>query len=276
MRKLLGSIFALAFAATTAHAAAHAAAPSAPGVSLNWDRCFGDGSVQYRNFACDVNTGSDRMVGSFELTSPMPAVTGLEIVLEVGTVAAVPQWWLFTAPGGVIGCRGSALGAGFTVPAGANACTDWAGGLGAGGLAGYRSDLSNPTRRHVAVAEAVLVPVDLTAGQEYFAFTLNLQHTKSTGAGSCAGCLDPAVIFLSSVNVVPATGRSTLLTGGANYTGSQWVSWQMGYPSNIFHGCGHITPDGRCALPYADFIVVPYSVTPTQNSTWGQVKSLYR
>lgn len=72
---------------------AHAAAPTAPGVNLRWDQCYADGGAQYKNFACDVNTGSERMVGSFELASDVLGVSGIEIHLNVGTSgAALPLW----------------------------------------------------------------------------------------------------------------------------------------------------------------------------------------
>ena len=271
MRRLLTTLIALALGAATSHAGT-----SAPGVSLNWDRCFGDGSVQYKDFACDVNTGSDRMVGTFELSSDNPGVTGLEIVLDFKSATGVPTWWTTNAPGGTSGCRGLALTAQLVPPAGAVACSDWAGGQGAGGIAAFRVDNSySPVHGRLILGSAVPSPVDLVAHQEYFAFTVVVSHAKTVGTGSCAGCLEPMVFFLSSVNVVNGNTGSTLLNRGANYLGSQWISWQRGYASNIGFFCSH-NPFGECLGPYVEWTTVPYSVTPTRNSTWGQVKSLYR
>ncbi len=273
MRRAFGLILALALAATTTRAAT-----SAPGVSLNWDRCFGDGSVQYKQFACDRNLGSDRLVGTFELAQDFASVTGFEIRMDVGSLSnPLPAWWRVNFAGS---CRPTGLTASLLPPAGSIACADWAGGQAGGGIAAYQLDTFNLDRARIVVGTAVPAPVDLFAGQEYFMFSLNLTHAKTTGTGACAGCTDPVVMFLSSVNVVPWTGPSLILNRGANYSGSQWVSWQNGYPTNVVLPpvCefNPIIPS-HCALNQTTFFtVLPYSVTPTRNSTWGQVKSLYR
>ena len=96
------------------------------------------------------------------------------------------------------------------------------------------------------------------------------------GTGSCAGCQTPAVIFLSSIKITtPVPSADIKLTQGANWSGSPWVSWQMGYPLNITRGCGMFL-NGNCAFPYTRYDVVTYDATPTRTSTWGQVKALYR
>ena len=113
------------------------------------------------------------------------------------------------------------------------------------------------------------------AGQELFVFRLRISHAKTVGTGACGGCLEPVTIFLSAVRIVPGTAPNLTLTQGANYSGSQWVSWQQGYPVNIQHRCSGGAPL-FCFFPYTSFDCVPYSPTPSRNSTWGQVKSLYR
>src|SRR5262249_19873423 len=62
-----------------------APAGAAEGVNLRWDQCFGDGGAQFRDFACDTNAGSERIVGSFALATDMPNVSGLELHLHVGS-----------------------------------------------------------------------------------------------------------------------------------------------------------------------------------------------
>ena len=273
MRRVLTTMIALALAATTAHAGT-----SAPGVSLNWDRCFGDGSVQYKQFACDANVGSDRLVGTFELAQDFAGVTGIEIGMDVGSLSnPLPAWWRVNFAGS---CRTSGLTTTLAPPPGSIACTDWAGGQAAGGIAAYQIDTFSPNRARLRLGTAVPAPIDLFAGQEYFQFTLNLGRSKTTGTGACAGCTDPVVIFLTSARLTPTTGPSLILNRGANYSGSQWVSWQNGYPTNVVLPpvCefNPIIPN-HCALNQTTFFtVLPYSVTPTRNSTWGQVKSLYR
>jgi hypothetical protein len=256
---------------------AHAAATSPPGVNLRWDQCYGDGGVQYKQFACDTNTGSDQLVGSFELASGIPGVTGLEITMDIGSAsAAFPAWWALVSAGS---CRGAALSANSSLSPAAVSCVDWANGQEAGGIAAYNiyTVAANRARLIMGFAVAAANAPDLVPGQEYFAFNVLLRHTKTVGTGACAGCLEPMCIFFSGVNVVPGTNPSIRLRYGANYSGSQWVSWQQGYPLNIQHNCGGMTGGGIfCQYLQTTFDVVPYSPTSARGSTWGQVKALYR
>src|SRR5207245_249894 len=59
----------LAISATVASAAA--------GVNIRWDNCFGEGTgAPNKSFACDVNTGSSRLVFSFVLGGDLLQVDG--------------------------------------------------------------------------------------------------------------------------------------------------------------------------------------------------------
>jgi hypothetical protein len=131
-------------------------------------------------------------------------------------------------------------------------------------------------RRQLAFARSFALAT-LSPGQEYFAFSLTINHAKTVGTGSCAGCDVPAVVYLSAIAIYDGEPCEILLTNGANWSGSQWVSWQQGYPTDIVRGCGLSGPlCNKCAFPNARLVVVPYDVTPTRHSNWGKVKSLYR
>lgn len=273
MRHPLLPLLALALLASPA-----AAGTSPPGVNLNWDRCFGDGSVQYKQFACDTNTGSERLVGSFELAQDWPGVTGIEITLDLGSLSdPLPAWWRFFNAGS---CRQTALTAVLVPPTGAAACVDWAQGEAAGGVAGYQTSVYGNNRMRLKLGTAVAIPHDLFAGQEYFQFTLNIAHARTVGTGACSGCTDPVVIFLSLSKVVAGLSGMQLLNRGANDTGSQWVSWQNGYPANVTlpEVCvpGSIPPDHCLLNQETQFSVVPYPATPARTSTWGALKARYR
>jgi hypothetical protein len=101
--------------------------------------------------------------------------------------------------------------------------------------------------------------VSLGAGQEYFGFVLRIDSQKTVGTGACPGCDVPACIVLSSVNLVmespPASQR---LSGPANLTDSDFVTWQGG---------GAPTGGGVTGCPAA---------TPARRATWGSVRALYR
>jgi hypothetical protein len=119
-------------------------------------------------------------------------------------------------------------------------------------------------------------PADLVAGQEYFFFNLIITHAKTVGTGACGGCLQPACIFLSAADLLFPTANNVKLDRGANFSGSQWVSWQRGYPRNILQTCQATGGGIFCLDPSTYFDVVPYSPTPARTSTWGAVKALYR
>jgi len=265
--------------AFTLLAGAASAATSPPGVNLRWDQCYGDGGVWNKSFACDTNTGSDRMVASFELASDFPEpVAGLEVTMDLASTISLPAWWQVKNIGS---CRQNSLVASPLLPPGSVNCVDWANGQALGGISAYNIGAFGFGPKYVHMVMAFAVPASalatLHAGQEYFAFQVVINHAKTVGAGSCAGCSVPAVTFFSSLRITTSTPSSEmLLTRAANWSGSQYVSWQNGYPIDVIHDCGMHTGLFSCAFPYTKFNVVPYDVTNARPSTWGQVKSLYR
>ncbi len=110
------------------------ATAAAPGVNLRWDHCAGDGGTQNKDFACDVNTGLDRVVGSFVLDSGFTGLNGFYAHLHIASVnPGLPTWWSFNGAG-VFGCRGNAVSTESTPPAGSVSCLDWSAGAGGGGV----------------------------------------------------------------------------------------------------------------------------------------------
>jgi hypothetical protein len=174
-------------------------------------------------------------------------------------------------------CRQFALASQFTVPAGAQNCVDWAGGQASGGLGAYILNTQGQNHARIRISSAAPSPpgAALFAGQEYFAFSLTISHAKTVGTGACAGCLEPVVIFLSTVEVTSPSAPNVWLTHGANWSGSMWVSWQHGYPINVYPTCA-TTGSPACLAKNTNFDVVPYSTTPVHTGTWGAVKALYR
>ena len=237
------------------------AANAAPGLNLRWNSCFGDAGTSNRSNACISTLGSaGTLVGSFELAAAgVLGVTGVEIVMDLASAgAALPAWWTFNAPGGTIGCRGTALGVNPTISGAAANCFDWAAGQGAGGLAAYRvGQFYGPSTARIVAGFAVAAPVDVPGAAEMFAFNAGISMAKTVGTGLCAGCLTPVCIVLNSINVVPGTAASTFLGGPANGPGSNVATWQggAGVSSTLGGGCP--------------------AATPTRNTTWGSVKSLY-
>lgn len=254
------------------------AGTSAPGVNLRWDQCYGDGGVWNKNFACDTNSGTDHMVASFELADDYPQVSGFTGNFDLAAeTATLPAWWDFKNAGT---CRQISLSMGFTAPGISAACPDWSNGQAAGGMGAYNVG-NGPNKRRITFAIAVpqTALADLHGGQEYFLARLSINHSKTTGTGACAGCLTPVCIAFSGVIITTPTGTSQTdlrLFRGANYAGSQYVTWQNGYPLNIIHSCTAFSFPSLCSGPRTDFTCVLTTPTNSHGSTWGAVKALYR
>ncbi len=238
-----------------------ASSAMAAGLNLRWQNCFGDGGTADRTSACGSNLGNaGTLVGSFVIDSDVLGVTGVECVLDVlAAGGTLPAWWDYSAPGGTVGCRGTAISANAAISGSAVNCFDWAGGVAAGGLAAYRSTddqsidpASRPAHKRIIIGFAVAAATDVAAGPgaEYFAFNTVISNAKTTGAGNCAGCATTACIVFNSINIVSGTTGSVVV-GAGTAAGSNFATWQGGAGAN-------------CAL------------VPTKNTTWGQVKSLYR
>ena len=85
------------------------------GAGLRWESCFADAASRFlKVFACDTNTGTDRLIGSFRINAEtMQDVTGNEIVVDLFTGTfpypsepSLPEWWMFRNAGS---CRQNAL-----------------------------------------------------------------------------------------------------------------------------------------------------------------------
>jgi hypothetical protein len=239
---------------------------AAEGVNLAWNHCLGEGTgVQNVAFACDNNTGSHVMIGSFVLGHDLAAVIGAEVVIDLAAASpSLPAWWMFRNVGS---CRQSSMSANFVEDATDVVCQDWAGGAAAGGLASYctiagecvdHPTTANVARVKVGSAVAPQNAVDLVAGIEYFDFNLLINNQHTVGTGSCAGCETPVCIVLNSIRVVPEgdIGSRTLTTPIA--PGTNFVTWQGG------------------GVPVVGGVAGCPAVTAAHGSTWGAVKSLYR
>lgn len=231
-----------------------APAAAAPGVSLRWWSCFPDTASRiHRSFACDTNAGFELLVGSFQVSEIMPEVTGLEIVVDLGTGqywppqpgGPLPEWWEFRNPGT---CRMTALSMNFSSNPEKEACPDWSGGIAVGGIAAYRVGHAGEGTARILAAAAVPMSAAafLTPDVEYFSFNLSIRHDKTVGSDACPGCEIPISLILNAVKLTtPVPANDRWLSGPVNGTDSYFAIWSP-------------------------------SVVPVAKTTWGAVKSLYR
>ena len=240
-----------------------AVASAAGGVNVRWNDCLGDGGVPDRVFACDRNSGTNLLDGSFVLGADLAQVSGLEIVVDIATAGPVlPAWWQFKNAGT---CRQASLNMSPTANPFSVACVDWTQGSAAGGTAAYTVGSFGPSTARIVAGFGLptVLYADLVANQEYFAFNGRLDNAKTVGTGACDGCTTPACIVCTYVRVVtpPVAGqpsRDVNLSGPTNNTDSNFVTWQggAGVSSSLGQGCP--------------------AATPTQLTTWSRVKTLYR
>ena len=224
-----------------------ASVASAQGLNLAWNDCAGPIN---KAFACASNAGTNIMTGSYFAPDGVNQLSGNEVVIDLQSAGAVlPAWWLVRGTGQ---CRNGALTA--NVGQVTTCENDFWAGNGAGGIGAYNVGFSGaPNRARLVMAFAV--PADfigpVPSGVETYAFTVQVNNTKSTGTGACAGCNEAVCIVLNSINLTQPVGVGDFkVTNSAQHN---YVTWQGGVVS------------GGCP-----------AATPTKNATWGSVKSLYR
>jgi hypothetical protein len=108
------------------------------------------------------------------------------------------------------------------------------------------------------------------AGQEHFALLIRIDHARTTGSPTCAGCAEPVCIGWGStqVTVVPGTGSNFNIIGSGTPNNGSNVTWQPGGAATTIGSC---PPNRNC-----ETYVLCQSVTPTRVPTWGSIKTLYR
>jgi hypothetical protein len=219
------------------------------GVRVTWGTvCYAENPVTLQTFACDSNT---EPVGwpftmSFMIDTPMDDFVGVEITIQgFAGVPTLPDWWKLGAGSD---CRASSLSYQSDLTAVADsACQDWTGGQ-AFQLLGYSWDTN---RAHLLAGAALDAahPFPLEANVEYYAGTITILNGMTVGDGACAGCSSGMAWSLDLIVAAGLGGRRDQLDvpmPGA----SQCLFWNA--------------PDWFMCY------------VPIRNTTWGQLKSLYR
>jgi hypothetical protein len=227
----------------------------AGGVNINWGNgCWSDGTpLNDLAFACNSNTAGSpaRMTCSFAVSQAQPEFVGIELQLEGLTEAAViPAWWQL----GAGQCRPTAIATSADFSGSPSVgCIDMWAGQASGGLAIYDWGplWGGNNRAHILVVYAVPAdtPIPLDPDVEYYSAQVRISYIKTVGSGLCAGCEVPMIWGLYSM-------KSAELT-----------QYEMLY---------EVLPEGNQCLRWQHSILPCHEPVPARNSTWGQVKSLYR
>jgi hypothetical protein len=228
----------------------------AGGVNVSWKNfCWGDeGSINNLTWACASNSNTNiRMTCSFMVDQSRTDFGGAGVYLEgMSSTPAVPDWWK-VGDADAQGCRvnGMSSYADYSVlPAdidGGVCSFAFGENTPSGGLGAMMWD---GNRMHANAAWATAADNTINAGKQYFICQFRVAATATLN-GTCTGCSTPVIWALNKVNVgyfglLDPVTLDTVIPGG-----NQCLSWQ------------NATLD--CGLP-----------VPARNTTWGQVKSLYR
>ena len=245
MKKLLTlAAAALALSATVA------SAQNLPGGSIHmgWMDCYfgGAGGVANQAFVCNTNAGAAFI--AFASVVPPTGLTqyvGSAAVFDIqSSAASLPLWWQYG------GCRlSTSLTA--AAAAGVTTCPDLTNNPQFGGI--DYNFTNNPARARLRTAYAMDAGLagPVSDAEELTVLQLSINRNRTTGTGSCAGCLTPVCIVFNSLlldQVNPSLPKGYVVSGE-----QQWLTWQGA--------------NAQVPCPAA---------TPTQSKTWGQVKSLYR
>ncbi len=218
--------------------------------------CWLENPSSAQTFACDTNEGSMTFTVSCILTQPVPDFVGFSAAVDGETWVGVnlPAWWQLSNAGA---CRATSLtvSADFTTAPRA-ACADLFGGLANGGIEAYETiryppppPLNVPPPNHLRLKVAYGLPsqVEAAAGAWFYLFRATIDHAKTVGTGACGGCLAPLTLHLEEVVAHGTVSGEVVMTKAMN----NWcLTWRGGAES-----CWYV---------------------PARNSTWGQVKGLYR
>jgi hypothetical protein len=272
MNRRIAAAFALAAALLPVVAGAQTPAAA---LRLSWDHCAGDGLVADRSFACDTNSGTDRLVTSVVVNDgERTGVMGLKARIDIRTTAQfLPPWWQVQSGqprAGQIGFRTGDLAVGVS-------CPPWYESAGAGNpLPVFSISQGNESPNSMQLMlEAVLPSGDgatWSAGQEFALFEIVILHAKSTGSGSAAGCAVPTCIGFGYLGVLHVGQQ--LVTEEYLGTAASAVTWQGAYVAGYSPYFEYVF--GGNYYLYRGNLACTTGPVPAQNRTWGVIKTLYR
>jgi hypothetical protein len=230
-------------------------APAAEGLFLTWNDCALSAVASHDlSWACDANTGEQRLYCAFRLSAPVDSVLGFELVVDIQHSApSLPDWWRLAAGG----CRWGQLGAGLDFRAHAD-CADFSLGRAAGGVLGYyvTEPRGGDDQARIKVAGSWLPGLGYATLDDtgvYYAARIVLGNGRTTGEGACAGCALPACLVFNCLWLLrqPGAAGGDVLVNSPGFDADAWATWQGGSGAS-------------CAA------------VPVRAVTWGRLKGMYR
>jgi hypothetical protein len=214
-------------------------------------------------FTCDNNDDAlPYMVLSFTPGTALVGFRALSVVMDGQTPGDVPAWWQIYNAGS---CRPNSISTGVqytpnpTAPCVGNGTTKLWTALPSGGMTAYQTALYPPPLPLPAPAPnrfRIKAGFSMGSGRanplvvttQYNAMYVLIDAANTVDVGACAGCADGATIVLNEIYIVGSGATETITAPLTN----RCITWQGGSGASV------------C------------DATPARNSTWGQVKGLYR
>ena len=245
-----------------------------PQVHMAWDDCGAAGSVT-KIFACNTNVGAEQLYVSFVPPAGITLFNALEVDIRLwvnGTSfpPVLPLYWSM----GAGQCRPQSLTLAFFTSGPFTCANPWPASAAGGTIVDSSSATNFQTRIRALAAVTPGDEQSLDPGTEYYGFHLVLSHKKSTGLGACDGCSTPIGMELRSLKIYQ------------NPSGLPPYEYETGYRTGVFQTVNWQCPGDPLFRTEAGhggelywFVVgwdFPGCATPTQQRSWGSIKSLYR
>jgi opacity protein-like surface antigen len=218
-------------------------------VNLSWNNCLGVGTAAMnKNYACTGAGEVHRLVMSWKNPVAQPQFVSIAAVVDIQTSSPIlPDFWrrgLTECAEGNVDFPGSLAGIGNA------SCINLWSDANTGGGFDYSSGFGGPGRARLRTTFSRDTPTATVYGTHYLAGVINLLTAFDD---TCPGCQVPGCLVLNSMELLQvAEGDPADDIYVMDHADQRnWVTWQGG--------------DGSCV-----------GATPTQNKTWGSVKSLYR
>jgi hypothetical protein len=240
---------------------------SASGLNFNWNTTKQCPVVQNgnQNFDCSENESMWYMVATAMPNIAVVGFNAMDARIDGQSAADLPAWWAGFNPGA---CREAAFTPGVidvnpTAPCAGTATTKLWTTAAYGGMGAWNHVGLNRFNTVIGFATAANRVANLSTTVQY-----NVFHVAVTAANTayvapdpdngidevipCAGCDVPVTLVLNQIGLYGSGLEDQVMLPGTTVGATQCITWQGG------------AGPGICAA------------TPTRNTTWGQVKSLYR
>jgi len=239
----------------------------ASGLNFNWNTSKQCPTVQTGNWswACDNNDATEYMVATVMPNIAVVGFSSMDARIDGQSVGPIPAWWEGFNAGA---CRATAFTAGLidvspTAPCAGSATTKLWTNTALGAIGFWGIDASN--RFHIVVGFGMNPQrtANLSTTVQYNAFHIAVSAANTIYVAPdpdnaidevipCLGCDQGVTFVLNQINLNGSGTGDAVTLPGTTPGATQCILYQGGAGSGV------------CAA------------TPTRNSTWGQVKSLYR